>query len=456
MTGKALSYIKKSLRPAIFFLPITYYLFLFSLGFLVAISFVERLQVNQSENFSSLFTLLVKTAYWFAIIIIGFALLTTVFSFLLFWIFKQKNKLKIFLSIKSSLDKPNELPVIEVFFSPLVKPLFGFIKVRFEYDENHYSPKYTLMEEREKLISFNYSGKILWELDKIKEYELREMYIYFEDYFQFFSFAMPIKINESVQIRPTQNSVQTIPVFPKVTEDTTIRIPELKKVEGEMLHFKNFENSDDLRRIVWKIYAKSKELMIRKPEILDPSASHIYLLCSFYASLPYKHNEVAEDFFLNRYKNRIWSIYKEIEKRGFSIKYISDQEISKKTFSEEGEEVSYKIVAADWQANIQPKDIPKLKEASLLLISSLIDAEIIKEIIENNTNPPIIGFVKLSDGFIISTTNSWFNWLFLEVEDDKLNNYKRKWDYSLWKKKVLENEKLIENLLTENDGNIIL
>ena len=102
---------------------------------------------------------------------------------------------------------------------------------------------------------------------------------------------------------PPLKATGNIIVQPKKTEETNMRIEEMRKVEGELLNYKNFETNDDVRRIVWKIYAKNKELVVRIPETNDPYASHIYFYASFYNAIS---NDVYEEFnevFLDHLQN---------------------------------------------------------------------------------------------------------------------------------------------------------
>src|SRR6185312_7478147 len=125
---------------------------------------------------------------------------------------------------------------------------------------------------------------------------------------------------------PLYNSTGPLNVQPKKTEETNMRIEEMRKVEGELLNYKNFENNDDIRRIVWKIYAKNKELVVRIPETNDPYASHIYFYASFYNAIS---NDVYEEFnevFLDNFKTAIWNIYDQLHRQKALIQYIPDQE----------------------------------------------------------------------------------------------------------------------------------
>ena len=65
-------------------------------------------------------------------------------------------------------------------------------------------------------------------------------------------------------------------ISPKQTNTMDVHIEQLRKVEGDLLHYKSFEAGDDVRRIVWKVFAKNRELVVRIPERMEPlSLIHI-------------------------------------------------------------------------------------------------------------------------------------------------------------------------------------
>lgn len=449
MIGKTINYIKSSLRPVIFFLPLTYYLILFCLGFLLLSQISSQYVQQLNANYASVFTLLMRTAYFFTIILIGLALLTAIFSFGLFSFRRRKNKIKAGIQVIDAPDRENEMPLIEVSVSPLLKPLLGFIKIRMQYDNNHYSPKYTLIETGRKLWSSDFSGRFRWELPHVKEYRIKEVYIYFEDFFQFFSFTSALKVTRTIQIKPSVKALPELSVLPRKTEQTTFRIPDLKKVEGEMLHFKNFEDTDDVRRIVWKVYARNKELVVRTPEVLDPSASHIYIGGSFYTNFGVTGNKVAEELFLTHFKNIIFSVLKGAEKKGFMVKYIPDQDLPVPDSKEETGEFSYVVLSSTWQNQTRPNTIPHLKDCSALIVSSLTDADSITAVL-SKSNKPLIVFVKLSTQLDRLPTASFLKRIFVEAESENENAYRKQWYFSTLRKKVLENEKEIERVLQDH------
>ncbi len=279
-------------------------------------SWIKTFPKLPDTAYADIFPLLLHIAFWFLIIFLSVSLLSVVFSFLYFSIKKRKGQTRFLVETKAT-NTENNRGKQEVFVKilPIIKPLLGFIKIRLQYDEQHVSKKFSLVEQRAgKLINTTIEGTYNWQLPAIKEYRIEKAVIYFEDFFQFFSFALPIATNNRFYTSPKENEGKIIKTFPRKTENTNTRIEEIKRVEGEYLNYKNFEGNDDVRRIVWKIYAKNKELVVRIPEVLDPYASHVYLYASFYSSFGKDLGEVIEVPFLNYYKTFVWSIYQQLVK----------------------------------------------------------------------------------------------------------------------------------------------
>ncbi len=154
-----------------------------------------------------------------------------------------------------------------------------------------------------------------------------------------------------------------------------IRIDEMRKVEGEFLNYKNFETNDDVRRIVWKIYAKNKELVVRIPETNDPYASHVYFYASFYNNISNDFYKKFNDVFLNSYKTIVWNVFEQLYSQNNSIKYITDQEVKSVYADDELQKIKYIISTSVWQ---QSKDIASYfnnQYGSVICISSLTDAK---------------------------------------------------------------------------------
>ncbi|HXL55240.1 MAG TPA: hypothetical protein VN958_03220, partial [Chitinophagaceae bacterium] len=346
MMGRLIKNIRGFVQPAVFFVPFTYYFFLFAVALAIANAWLSSRELIPGSSFTDVFRLLVKTGVWFLITIISIALISVLISFIIFTWKKKRNNIQFSVSTTAVSETANHNPVqkIHVTIAPILKPFLGFIKLRLQYDGKNFSDKFSLAEaKRNKIISLSYAGDYHWNLPEIKEYHVEKLILYFEDLFQFFSLTVALPVQDRFHTHPFAPPVNDFNISPRKTEDTSSRIEELKRVEGEYLNYKNFEDNDDVRRIVWKIYAKNKDLVVRIPEILDPYASHAYMYVSFFNDFDIESNATAEIFFLNYYKSVVWAIYQKLGKEGFDVKYIPDQQTPVRHFPEEKQAVQYTI-----------------------------------------------------------------------------------------------------------------
>ncbi len=268
-----------------FYLPFTWYFVIFSLAGIAAYKWLQNKVGVPDSAYKDIFSLLLLLVMWFGAIILSLGLVSVIVSFLFFKWKQKKGELEFRISVPASDEQAGAKQLITVYIHPVLKPLLGFIKLRLKYDKTHFSEKFHLVKQsKNKLFSSTLEGIYNWRLPEIKEYRVEKTIVYFEDFFQFFSFALKIDTSNSFHTQPVATEAETIKAFPRKTEDTSTRIEELKRVEGEHINYKNFESNDDVRRIVWKIYAKNKELVVRIPEIMDPYASHVYFYASFFSS----------------------------------------------------------------------------------------------------------------------------------------------------------------------------
>jgi hypothetical protein len=222
------------------------------------------------------------------------------------------------------------------------------------------------------------------------------------------------------------------------------------------LHYKSFEDNDDVRRIVWKIYAKNKDLVVRIPEILDPYASHAYLYVSFFNDFDIAGNAPAEIFFLNYYKSVVWAIYEKLNKEGFEIKYIADQRTPNRHFHDEQQEVQYTITTSNWQREKDIKTFVNAKDASVIVLSSLCNAKDAGELFNHRAAGTVFVLVRLTKSLQHSYLASLLQWLFIQREKDDVEVYKTNWQLSLLRPKVVQNERRLEAIFAKHEKVLII
>lgn len=444
------------IKQAAFFIPITIYFVVFTIALFIVYKFLENNQQETGSSFSDIFNLLLTVATWFTSVMVLISLLSVLVSYTHFLYFKRKRGIQFNISTDVKESELHQKQTVRLMLDPVLKPLLGFIKLRLLYDKNHYSHKFSLLEKsNKKLIITKIEGLYYWTLPEIKEYHVEQAVVYFEDIFQFFSIAVKLPAKNHFFTQPTLKELNSTNALPRKTEETSTRIEHMRKVEGEYLNYKNFENNDDVRRIVWKIYAKNKELVVRIPEIMDPYASHVYLYASFFSNFEVEENSALQVPFLNYYKTMIWSMYQNLVKQGLEVKYIPDQEVANNNKNDVRQWVKYGISTSKWHKEKSLKSYVKTNDASIVIISSLSDAGEVKELADHFGNAITIIFIKLSDAFKQQHLIDWIQWLFVENLKEDIAVHKRNWAVSAMRMKIRENEKKLEAIVGEASRTLV-
>lgn len=383
--------------------------------------------------------------------------LSVFIPFLLFKIQTRRGAVQVKLDNEQQNNR-KLLQKISMSIEPLIAPPFGFLHYRFLYDAKDLSPKFSLAKTglQTKLFQNAQQGFYQWPLPAIRAYDVDKLVVYFEDIFQFFSLSTTVPVNQSFYTKPTGMAAGEQQIAPQKTDTETIRIEELRRVEGELLHYKNFENNDDVRRIVWKIYAKNKELVVRIPEIFDPFASHIYFYCSFFDSIGIADMPTLQTRGLNWFKNACWGMYEQIKKQGGEVKFIADQDIPTNHFTDTGKGVEYSLAVSKWQQHNPLNNYVKAKDASVVCVHSLTEVGALSQLLSQTGTGLTIVLVKLNHGMAKTNVMNWLRWIFLQEEkdDDKTNTLKWKWSSA--RRKLVANEKKLEALVKGSEAKLIV
>ncbi len=443
-----LSRIQGNIKQAGFYIPFTIYFVVFAVASFLAYKWIQINPLQADTAFGNIFLLLLKVALWFGIVMLVIALISVLVSMLYFFYDKRKHGISVIIKTELKESELDQKQRVHLRIAPILKPIFGFIKIRLQYDETHYSKKFSLLEtNRRKFFNQEIEGVYHWPLPQIKEYQVEKAIIYFEDIFQFFSLAIDAPARSNFFTHPTAKAAKDLNVLPRKTEETTTRIEELHKVEGEYLNYKNFENNDDVRRIVWKIYAKNKELVVRIPEVMDPYASHIIMYTSFYSIFNTQGNSATEIPFLNYYKVMAWTVYQSLVKKGFEVKYLPDQEPTVANTADAQQLVKYQVSTSKWHGDKELKNYVRAKDASVVLVSSFSDVNEVKQLAEQHGNDIQFIFIKLTDGLRQQNFFDWVQWLFIQNDTNDLDVYKRAWAVSAIRGRVIENEKRLAAII---------
>jgi len=228
----------------------------------------------------------------------------------------------------------------------------------------------------------------------------------------------------------------------------------MRRVEGDFFNYKNYEPTDDPRRIVWKLYARNKELVIKTPEVFNPFASHLYLIPSFFKE--WKGPSKLETELLNTYKDRLRFLTDTLIKQGAAIKVISDQEVSSSFEVSEDEKILYRISTAHWQNKKNLQELVKPNTHPFICISSFTPAAML-ESLPLLKQGSVIFYVKLSEAYrwtwlkkgLLNIGNIFFRL------NDNSNLSLGLWWLSGLGRQVRNNEKLIDSVLENQSVNVV-
>jgi hypothetical protein len=292
-------------------------------------------------------------------------------------------------------------------------------------------------------------------LPDIKEYQLRGGFVFFEDKLHLFSFAAPQPAGGNFYQPPLLREKKDQEVAPKKTETTDIRIEQMRRVEGEYLNYKDFEAGDDVRRIVWKVYAKNRDLVVRVPEMFEPYASHLYFYASFHTSIGEKwvNGEYGAEM-LNYFKNNVWTVYDTLAAKEWQMRYITDQPVTVPEGLEERDRIGRIISSSTWQ---QDKDLAayfNARQGTVLCISSLTDARELAQLLDTADNSLVIYFVKLSRTFRSFVAWNWLKRLLFLPPKDRLSKLRDRWVFSPLRFQLQRREKEIQTLLDKSGASV--
>ncbi|MDQ6901942.1 MAG: DUF58 domain-containing protein [Bacteroidota bacterium] len=448
--------LREKIRRTGYFIPFRPHLLLLIIALFFAAAWLRKNNALPETSRTAIINVFISVTFWFALCIIVVSFLSAFIPWIIFLLSSKKNKsaLKIKTSGNGSNNNQQQLGVN---ISNILKPLFGYIRLRLLYDGKDISPKFAPVVSETKRSFFNthLNGSYNWPLQNIKEYDINVGIIYFEDFFQFFSFSTALDAGGNFFTHPPSASNTPMIVQPKKTEDTNMRIEEIRKVEGEFINYKNFENNDDVRRIVWKIYAKNKELVVRIPETNDPYASHIYFYASFYNTISNDAYEEFNGIFLDNFKTVAWNIYEQLYRQNQLVQFIPDQETKTFYADDPAQKVKYIISTSNWQKENPLLNYFNKQYGSILCISSLTDAKQLEEIIEKSGKGLTIIFVRLRKSFAIVNVMDWLQWIFVKPEKNSAEKLQLAFNLSPLRKKILDNEKRIKEILAKSESEVL-
>jgi uncharacterized protein (DUF58 family) len=171
----------------------------------------------------------------------------------------------------------------------------------------------------------------------------------------------------------------------------------MQRVEGDLYNSRRFSTGDDMRRILWPVYARTGELMVRIPEIFEPYASTLTIFASFGAQFPmgFSDRSDASRTSLDFYKNAVWTLYQNLQQSGSDIRLRLAQPASVPEATNPSDALRYQLSASDWQSD-EPAPVSGI---GLWIISSLVPVDWLQARLDSFSGTQQVVLVQLSAAF---------------------------------------------------------
>jgi hypothetical protein len=408
-----------------------------------------------ANNLQPFILLMSKLALWLVVGLIALSVLSSIFAWLYYLWLKHKKGNVLELRFATEPGKRgNHRVFLNATLPGVFRPLLGFVSARLYYDDYQLSGKFPLLGNRRrpgKILRYGISAHSRLELPDIREYRLRGGFVYFEDMLRLFSFVAEQPAGGSFHQMPRLGNGPDDDVNPRKTEQLDVRINQMRRVEGEPFSYKDFEPGDDVRRIVWKVYARSRDLVVRIPERFEPYASHLYMYASFHSDMnaAWTENEYGKEM-LNYYKNQIWTVYDTLAKKGFELRYISDQPVHVAEAGDASERTAKIISGSDWQKDKEVSDYFNLRQGTVLCVSSFCSLHDLNRLIDAAEPGTVVYFVKLTNRFRQFVAWTWLKRLIFLPPKDRFNRLRGRWTFSPLRPGLRRRERAIEAALKKS------
>lgn len=407
------------------------------------------------SSFLPFILLMGKMVLWFVVGLVGLSILSTFASYFYYlWLrHKQGSKLEVSFDSETKKGKENKL-YLNARLDGVIRPLLGFVKGRLYYDDNVMTDRFSLLSNKRKEQSLKrvaITGRSRMTLPDIKEYDIKGGFVYFQDMLHLFSLASQQPISGHFYQPPVLTGRQDANVFPKKTETMDVRIEQMRRVEGEPLNYKDFEAGDDIRRIVWKVYAKNRELVVRVPEMFEPYASHLYFYASFYAAV--KTQWMGEGYLkemLNFYKNSVWTVYDTLSHKEWEMRYMADQSFNIPEQLTEEEKAARIISNSMWHRDRPLQQYFNARSGTVLCVSSLTDPQELRNMLDMCDASTVVYFVKASNVFKHHAALSLLGRLIFQPPQDRLSKLRTRWTFSPMRLQIQKREEEIEEVLSRS------
>jgi len=138
------------------------------------------------------------------------------------------------------------------------------------------------------------------------------------------------------------------------------------------------------------------------------------------------------------------------------VQYMPDQETKTFYADDAVQKIKYIISTSSWQKQKDLLAYFNKQYASILCISSLVDAKQLEEILEKAGTGLTVIFVPLSKSFTNVKVIDWLQWIFIKPKRKSSEKLQIAFNLSYLRRKILENEKLIKTILHKSECEVLI
>jgi len=425
------------------FVPLKRNGFLFLFFTLLLLFFLRKEYYGEESQF----TPFLETFAWlvgvFAGLVIGFGLLYTLFCWSYLVIKSKRLNVDLSIGLEDGQKGVAGLVPVKLSLSRVIMPIIGYLKTWVVFEDGSIVGPVVINKFsggwRDLLFK---EGEANLLLTKRAQYIVKGYIFSFEDYLQFFRFSYYKKFKKAFYLYSQHRDVPPTDIPPSKAREELEKVKTSKRVEGDFLNYKDFESGDDVRRIVWKIFAKNKELVVRIPEVINPFASHLHFFASFQNSLVGIDSDYSSGM-LDFYKDIIFNTCLQIEKSGRKVEFSMDQVVGDSLIVDKKDQLAYFLSCAHWKNELLIDQFPSMGTSSVVCVSSLVPADELEELI--NKHSAILFIVRVSKYLDEQNLFNWVNMILRREEKSELG--KLRWVLSRQRRRIRNNEKKIAELV---------
>lgn len=405
---------------------------------MVLLYILRKKYILQQQPSAAFMVVLIEVLLVLCVCSFVFAIVNVALSWFIAYTHKRRENL---IHLEQPSNTGSDIQTIPVSIHKLIIPLLGRITLRCTI----HTDTYTLTEifansMRQWFWPSTIQSTCRFVAPAIDTYTITSCTCQFIDVFGFFAWPLTFpQTHEFIQL-PTNKNIETYPLDAQIGNAPSTYTPIPQPIPGDWLQYKKFENQDDVRRIVWKIYAKNKELIVRQAEEKSTYASTSLILPMF--DLP-QSNFVHTQFWTimnNTFKEQVYNIWHQIHQTMPAVEIV----IGEHKHTNPNPEI---IASATWNQFSTINFNWQKQQPSLLVLHSLHAPDDVRKWLHNISPTTQIILVKLSKPLQMPPFWLLLSWIFIKPQLPS-DTHKIQWRWHPLRKKIIANEQQLCELIS--------